>query len=83
LPLIAKHGGKLILGLEPEQLLVGTEHYDRVILVMYPSVEAFTKMILSEDYQKISHHRTSALEIGHLYGFSNAGGELKIRDERR
>ncbi len=83
LPLIAKHGGKLIFGLEPEQLLVGTEHYDRVILVMYPSIEAFTKMILSEEYQKISHHRTNALEIGHLYGFSNARGELKIRDERK
>jgi len=75
--LISKYGGKVIFGLEAEQLLIGEEQYERVILVMYPSVEAFTKMIMSVDYQKISHHRTEAIEIGHLYGFSNAGGKLK------
>lgn len=83
LPLIEKHGGKLIFGLEPEQLLVGTEQYDRVILVMYPSAEEFTNMIRSEDYQKVSHNRTNALEIGHLFAFSNARGELKRTDEQK
>lgn len=83
MPLIAKHGGKVIFGLEAEQLLVGEEQYDRVILVMYPSVERFTRMILSEEYQDISHHRADALEIGHLYGFSNASGELKRTGEQK
>lgn len=81
MPMIEKHDGKLIFGLAPEQLLTGTETYDRVILVMYPSVEAFTNMILSEEYQKISHHRSNALEIGHLIGFSNAAAAQKVPGE--
>ena len=81
MPLLKKHGAKIIYTLEAEQLLIGEEHYDRVILVMYPSVEEFTKMILSEDYQKISHHRANALEIGHLFGFSNEAAALKVSSE--
>lgn len=83
MPLISKHGGQVIFDLEAEQLLIGEEQYDRVILVMYPSVGDFTKMILSADYQKISHHRTDAIEIGHLYGFSNAAEELKTLSEQK
>ena len=83
MPLISKHGGQVIFDLEAEQLLMGEERYDRVILVMYPSVEDFTKMILSADYQKISHHRTDAIEIGHLDGFSNAAEELKSSSEQK
>jgi uncharacterized protein (DUF1330 family) len=81
MPLLKKHGAKVIYTLEAEQSLIGEEHYDRVILVMYPSVEEFTKMILSEAYQKISHHRADALEIGHLFGFSNEVAVLKIPGE--
>ena len=82
-PLITKHGGKVIFGLQGEQLITGKEHYDRILLVMYPSVAEFTKMILSEEYQKISHLRAGALEIGHLYGFSNAAAELKRLEDRK
>lgn len=82
-PLITKHGGKVIFGLRGEQLLVGKESYDRVFLVMYPSVTEFTKMIVSEEYQKISHHRADGLEVGHLFGFANAAPELKRLGDRK
>lgn len=83
MPLITDaHNGKVIYGFKPEQLLIGEEEYDRVILVEYPSDQEFREMLLSEEYQKISHHRTEAIEIGHLYGFSNEAAELKKLDQK-
>ncbi len=84
MPLITDtHNGKVIYGLEPEQLLIGEEEYDRVILVEYPSDQEFKEMLLSDEYQKISHHRTEAIEIGDLYGFSNEAAELKKLDQKK
>ncbi len=84
MPLITDtHNGKVIYGLEPEQLLIGEEEYDRVILVEYPSDQEFKEMLLSDEYQKISHYRTEAIEIGDLYGFSNEAAELKKLDQEK
>ena len=78
MPLITQtHRGEVIYGLKTEQLLIGPEEYDRVILVMYPSADAFTDMLLSDAYQEVSHYRTSAISIGHLYAFSNEAAELQ------
>jgi uncharacterized protein (DUF1330 family) len=76
-----KHHGKIIYGLKPEQTLIGEEQYDRVILVMYPSIEEFTKMIQSEEYQQISHYREDAIEVGHLFAFTSESEELKRLSE--
>jgi uncharacterized protein (DUF1330 family) len=75
-PMIKNRGGQIVYALKAEQLLVGEEQYDRVPLVMYPSKEVFQEMILSEEYQAVSHHRSNSLKTGHLYGFSNEFKQL-------
>lgn len=83
IPMIKSRGGKFVFGLMAEQPLLCDEKYDQVVLVSYPSAGEFTGMIASEDYKKISPHRREGLEIGHLYGFSNAGGGLKATDRQK
>ena len=78
MPLIRKRGGDILFGLHPEQLLIGEEEYERVILVRYPSSDVFAEMMLSDEYQAVAHFREEAIDIGHLYGFSNAFEELKL-----
>ncbi|WP_165441963.1 DUF1330 domain-containing protein [Rubinisphaera italica] len=83
-PLIkGTHNGKVICHFKPEQVLVGDEGYDRVILVMYPSAKAFTDMLQSDVYQEVSGHRADAISLGHLYGFSNEAAELKKLEQKR
>jgi len=77
LPMISHAGAKVIYGLKAELMLAGEERYDRVVLVMYPSEKAFHQMVMSEAYQAISPNREDALEVGHLFGFRNAGRRLK------
>ena len=74
--MIRDGGSKVIYGFKGEMMLLGRERYDRVVLVMYPSERAFQEMISSDAYQKISPHREGALEVGHLFGFRNAGKAL-------
>lgn len=43
------------------------ESWDEVILVRYPSFDAFRQMISDREYQKIAVHRTAALEDSRLW----------------
>lgn len=81
LPMIADIDAKVVYGLKGELLLVGKERYDRVVLVMYPSEKAFHQMVMSDAYRAVSPHREDALEVGHLFGFRNAGKVLKRLQE--
>ena len=42
------------------------EEWDQVILVKYPSFKAFVGMIMAEEYQAASVHRTAAMEDSRL-----------------
>lgn len=42
------------------------ESWDEVVLVHYPSRRAFLRMVKSEAYQSIMHHRTAALADSRL-----------------
>lgn len=42
------------------------EAWDEVLLVHYPSRRAFVRMVTSEPYQRILHHRTAALADSRL-----------------
>ena len=42
------------------------ESWDEVVLVHYPSRAAFVRMVTSEAYQAIMHHRTAALSDSRL-----------------
>ena len=47
--------------------LLGEDSWDLVVLVEYPTRQAFLDMIGSPDYQAIAHLRTEALTKGELH----------------
>ncbi|MFC4259692.1 DUF1330 domain-containing protein [Marinobacter lacisalsi] len=62
-------GGELVWSGAPTGTLIGPEEepqWDEVLLVRYPSLDAFLKMIDSPDYKAIVHHRTAAIEDSRL-----------------
>lgn len=42
------------------------EEWDEVLLVRYPSIEAFVAMVMNPEYQALSTHRTAALRNARL-----------------
>ncbi len=71
-PQIEKRGGKILYGGAP--LLDGpaTGHWDRVILVYYPSRAAFLDMMADPDYRAGLPHRTAGLKRTVLYAFTQS-----------
>lgn len=67
-PILARVGGKLIWKGEARHAFIAPdgEDWDEVLLVAYPSREAFLDMLKSPDYQAITIHRTAALEDARL-----------------
>lgn len=66
-PLLEKAGGRIIFLGEPAAALLGDDSWDLVVLVEYPTRQAFLDMIGSEAYQAIGHLRTEALAKGELH----------------
>ncbi len=60
-------GGKLLLFSRPKELLNGTETWDLLMLVQYPSRKAFIEMTGNPEYLKIHAFREEALERAVLY----------------
>jgi uncharacterized protein (DUF1330 family) len=54
-------GGKPIFAGRPSESLIGEGSWDLMILVSYPTRQAFLDMVSSPEYQAISHLRTEAL----------------------
>ena len=67
-PLLEKVGGRTIWAGNVKQTVIGdyTTQPDRILVVTYPSKEAFIEMSTSEEYAAISHHRHLSLEYGGL-----------------
>ncbi len=42
------------------------EHWDEVLLVRYPSIQAFATMLADPEYREATKHRTAALEEARL-----------------
>jgi uncharacterized protein (DUF1330 family) len=66
-PLLEKAGGRIAFLGEPAQALIGEGSWDLVVLVEYPTRQAFLEMIGSPEYQAIGHLRTEALTRGELH----------------
>ncbi len=60
-------GGKLLFLSQPQELLNGTETWDLLMLIQYPSRKAFLKMANDPEYLKIHRFREEALERAVLY----------------
>ncbi len=65
---VKKVGAKVIWAGEVMHTVIGDAAHQphQILLVEYPSVDHFLKMVLSEEYQAITHDRTMALEYGGL-----------------
>lgn len=67
-PLVAKVGGKILWGGKVNTTLIGDLDVqpDRILVVYYPSKEAFIEMSTSQAYAKVGGDREKALEYGGL-----------------
>jgi uncharacterized protein (DUF1330 family) len=71
-PLLEKVGGRIVFAGETAPPLLGTQGWDLVALVEYPSRQAFLEMVSSPEYEAIGHLRTEALTMGELHPMSPA-----------
>jgi uncharacterized protein (DUF1330 family) len=66
-PFVEEVGAKVLYFGKAEELLNGTETWDIVLLVQYPSRKAFLQMANNPDYLKVHDLRIQALERAVLY----------------
>lgn len=66
-PLLERAGGRVVFAGEGNPVLLGGGSWDMVLLVEYPSRQAFLDMVGSEDYLRIAHLRSEALARGELH----------------
>jgi uncharacterized protein (DUF1330 family) len=66
-PFVQGVGAKVLYFGKAKELLNGTETWDIVMLVQYPSRKAFLKMANDPDYLKVHEFREQALERAVLY----------------
>jgi uncharacterized protein (DUF1330 family) len=66
-PLLEKAGGRIVLLYEAAMPLIGEGTWDLVLLVEYPSRQAFLDMVASPEYRAIEHLRGEALTRGELH----------------
>jgi uncharacterized protein (DUF1330 family) len=60
-------GAKLVYFGKPKELLNGTEEWDLLLLVQYPSRKAFLKMANNPDYLEVHKWREEGVERAVLY----------------
>jgi uncharacterized protein (DUF1330 family) len=60
-PLFEKAGGKPIFAGRPAESLIGEGSWDMVLVVSYPTRQAFLDMVSSPEYQEIEHLRSESL----------------------
>lgn len=71
-PLLERVGARVAFLGESAPALLGSGAWDLVLLVEYPTRQAFLEMVGSDDYQAIAHLRSEALEEGELHPLSGA-----------
>ncbi len=65
--IVAAHGGKVLYAGRAAERMVGTEEWDAIVLVQYPTRGALINMFNSPEYQAIHHYREEGLERTVLY----------------
>lgn len=73
-PMLKEAGGRIVFIGAPGTVLLGTESWDLVSLVEYPSRGAFLAMVQSPEYQEIAHMRREALARGELHPIDSPDG---------
>jgi uncharacterized protein (DUF1330 family) len=65
-PLLERAGGKAIFAGRPAEHLIGEGSWDLMVLVSYPTRQAFLDMVSSSEYQAIAPLRSDALRRSEL-----------------
>jgi uncharacterized protein (DUF1330 family) len=79
-PLLEQVGARVAFLGESAPALLGRGKWDLVLLVEYPTRQAFLEMVGSAEYQEIAHLRTEALVEGELHPLGAAPDLLPPRD---
>ena len=66
-PLLERVGAKLVYAGNAAAPVIGPSKWDSVLLVEYPTRQAFLDMIAAPEYADIAHLRTEALERSELH----------------
>ncbi|MSO41940.1 MAG: DUF1330 domain-containing protein [Solirubrobacterales bacterium] len=66
-PLLERVSGRPVYAGSPDGVLIGEGGWDLVVLVEYPTRQAFMDMVSSPEYQEIGHLRTEALARAELH----------------
>ncbi len=66
-PHLARVGGRVVFHSSAKATVIGDDAWDEVLIVEYPSRQAFLDMVGNEDYQAAARHRTHALTDSRLY----------------
>ena len=72
LPLLEKVGGRPVFAANAAPAVIGGEAWDMVLMVEYPTRQAFLDMTGSPEYQEIAHLRTEALARAELHPMDGA-----------
>lgn len=78
-PYVKGVGAEVLYFGKANELLNGTETWDIVMLVKYPSRKAFLQMANNPDYLKVHEHREQALERAVLYATDPIGFKEIVR----
>jgi len=75
-PYLAEVGGEVLAATNSIESVIGPEapEWDLVLLVRYPSRQAFVRMITNPGYQKEHEHRAAGVEEARLILSGLAGG---------
>jgi uncharacterized protein (DUF1330 family) len=66
-PHLARVGARVVFFASARATVIGGDTWDEVLIVEYPSRQAFLDMVGNEDYQAAASHRTRALADSRLY----------------
>ena len=65
--LVGKVGGRVLYSGRYLMPVIGDGEWDAVLLVEYPSIKAFFKMIAMQEYRAVVHYRSEALIDSRLW----------------
>jgi uncharacterized protein (DUF1330 family) len=65
-PLLEGVGGRAVFAGRPSESLIGDGSWDLMVLVEYPTRQAFLDMVSSPEYQAIEHLRSESLRRSEL-----------------
>ena len=75
-PLLERAGARILAAGLGSAALIGTDGWDAVALVEYPTRGAFLEMVSSPEYLEIAQLRTEALERSELHPLDPADGPV-------